>query len=76
MDMVSVFETYGFKRYTREKISSYISFLQSKFQSIASSHDKDAELRWMMKELRKIAIGNMPMEELAEMVHKGGLKNE
>jgi glutamyl-tRNA(Gln) amidotransferase subunit E len=73
MDMVSVFETYGFKRCSREKISSYIPFLQSKFKSIAASNDKDADFRWMMKELRKISIGNMPMEELAEIVHKGGL---
>lgn len=73
MDMVSVFETYGFKKYTREKISSYIPFLHNKFKTIASSHDKDAEFRWMMKELRKIAIGNIPMKELAEIVREGGM---
>ena len=74
MDMVSVFETYGFKRYSREEISSYIPFLHNKFKSIASSNDMDAEFRWMMKELRKISIGSMPMAEVAEIVHKGGLR--
>lgn len=74
MDMASVFETYGFKKTSREEILSHIPVLHDKFQGIASSNDKNAEFRWMMKELRKIAIGNIPMKELAEIVHKGGIK--
>lgn len=76
MDISSVFEAYGFKRRSREEILSYIPNLHDRFQTMASSNEKDAEFRWMMKELRKIAIGNIPMEELAEIVHKGGNKNE
>jgi hypothetical protein len=30
----------------------------------------------MMKELRKMSIGNIPMDELAEIVLKGGKINE
>lgn len=76
MDMASVLETYGFKKHSMEEILSYIPSLHDKFQSIVSSHEKDAEFRWMMKELRKIAIGNIPMKELAEIVHEGGIINE
>lgn len=70
MDMVSVLDGIGFLRYTKENIVSLIPQLHEKFKSINTSRDDNAEFRWMMKELSKIAKGNMPMGELACIIQR------
>ena len=49
-----------------------IPFLGEKFARIRTSQDEEAGTRWIMKELRKLAIGNLPLPELAEIVRQGG----
>lgn len=72
MDIGSVLEAINFHKIGRESIISLIPSLHKKFGEIKTSNREEAEFRWMMSELRKIAIGNMPMHELAEVLHKGG----
>ena len=76
MDMLSVLESIEFKPRSRESILSLIPFLHDKFAFIRTSKYEVAELRWMMKELRKIAIGNLPLKELAKIIQGGGKHDE
>lgn len=73
MDMDSIIETINFRRNTTEKIISMLPALHEKFSSIKSSHRINAEFRWSMKQLRKVAIGNMPMKEVADILQEGGI---
>lgn len=73
MDMNEVLCTIKFHKELRENIVSLIPALRNKFSEIKTSDREGAEFRWVMSELRKIAIGNMPMHELAEVLHKGGI---
>jgi glutamyl-tRNA(Gln) amidotransferase subunit E len=70
MDMMSVLESIGFQRYSTDNIYTLIPVLNEKFKTIKRSKDKLAEFRWMMKELKKIALGNIPMPELAGIIQR------
>ncbi len=75
MDMKSVLESINFYKRDRDSILSLIPLMQEKFASIKTSKNDEAELRWIMKELQSIAIGNIPLHELAETIRKGGEKS-
>ncbi|MCP4590480.1 MAG: Glu-tRNA(Gln) amidotransferase GatDE subunit E, partial [bacterium] len=70
MDLESVLTSINFARHDREEICSLIPFLHEKFAQINTSKDPNAGLRWMMKELRKMATGNIPLPELAAAVRE------
>ena len=72
MDFESVLTITQFSRHDRESIFSLIPILRKKFGQINTSKDPGAGPRWMMRELRKMAIGNIPLSELATTIHKGG----
>jgi glutamyl-tRNA(Gln) amidotransferase subunit E len=77
MDLESVLISINFARHDRDEIFSLIPLLHEKFAQINTSKNPDAGLRWMMKELRKMATGNIPLPELAAAVceyagRKGG----
>lgn len=73
MDMMSVLVSIDFSKRNNESIFELIPFLSDKFAKIKTSDTDDAYLRWMMKELRKIAIGNIHLHELADIIRKGGI---
>jgi len=70
MDLESVLISINFARHDRDEIFSLIPLLQEKFVQINTSKNPDAGLRWMMKELRKMATGNIPLSELAAAVRE------
>ncbi len=65
MDFESVLTTVNFKRLDREEILAPLPILVEKFKQIGTSKDPAAASRWIVGNLRKLALGNMPMRELA-----------
>jgi glutamyl-tRNA(Gln) amidotransferase subunit E len=72
MEFTSALKSIGFSRRNLDSILSLIPSLHEKFISIKTSKNEEAEFRWIMRELRKAAIGNIPMHELTDRIHKGG----
>jgi glutamyl-tRNA(Gln) amidotransferase subunit E len=73
MDLESVLATLHFSRRDRNSILTLIPLLRDKFARLNTSRDASAGLRWTMQKLRPMAIGNIPLSELAEAV-KGGVQ--
>jgi len=71
MDFQSVLTTVNFKKLDREEILASLPFLKEKFQKIKTSKDPHAEMRWIVGNVRKFALGNMPMCEVQERVARG-----
>jgi glutamyl-tRNA(Gln) amidotransferase subunit E len=71
MDFQSVLTTINFKKSSREEILAPLPFLKEKFQKIRTSKDKHAHVRWLVGNLRKLALGNMPMRDVAAQLAKG-----
>jgi len=71
MDLESVLASIQFTPQDRDTIFSLIPLLRAKFAQINTSKDPGAGQRWMMNELRKMAIGNIPLSELAEAIRRG-----
>lgn len=68
MDFESVLTSFKFKRVDKESILSRISFLNNKFDEI-KRHDKNENaVKWIMGELREIALGNINMSELSKNI--------
>jgi len=70
MDFDSILETIKFKRLPKEVIVDDISFLKKKYKEIRTSKNKDAEKKWIMGELRKVALGNIDLTELSREIKK------
>ena len=71
MDFQSVLTTVNFKKLDREEILASLPFLKEKFQKIKTSKDPHAQVRWIVGNVRKLALGNMPMREVQEQVERG-----
>ncbi len=65
MDLQSVLITLNFKKLSREEVLAPLPVLKEKFKKIATSKDPAACGRWIAGNLRKLALGNMPMREMA-----------
>ncbi|MFL0245656.1 Glu-tRNA(Gln) amidotransferase subunit GatE [Candidatus Clostridium stratigraminis] len=70
MEMMSVLKSISFTKRSRDSILSLIPFMNNKFNQINTSKNNKAKFKWMMKELRKIALGNIPLNELADIIAK------
>lgn len=69
MDFESILSILNFKRITKEDIATKIPFLIEKFaQSSFKKDNNEGRVRWIMGQLQKMAIGNMSMKELEELV--------
>ncbi len=68
MDFESVLNLLKFKRIKEEDILSHIPFLKEKFNKIRLSEGPEAESRWVMGQLAKMACGNMPLNALRQKV--------
>ncbi len=71
MDLHSVLTTINFKPVERNEILAHIPLLREKFKEIKTSNRPGAETRWIMGNLRKLALGNLPLGELRSLVEKG-----
>jgi len=70
MEFESVLNSLEFERYTKEAILKNVSSLQSMFPKINKSKNPKAAEKWIMGNLRPIAMGNMPLRELNDFVRK------
>ena len=70
MDLDSVLTTVNFQKIPREEILGQIPYLKNKFEETSANHDKGTELRWVMGELRSLAVGNISLSELKTIVEK------
>lgn len=61
-------DSIGFRRLSREEILDTIPELIEDADESGIPADRDIRARWMMGELRKIALGNMPLRELRKHV--------
>jgi glutamyl-tRNA(Gln) amidotransferase subunit E len=66
----SVLSSIEFKRNSIDKLTPYIRTLREKFREINSSSDPEASTRWIMGQLRKRAVGNIPLKDLRAMIEK------
>ena len=69
MDFPSVLESIHFKKVSKDGIFSHIPFLKKKYAEIGRSKKKKDETNWIMGELKHLAIGNIPFDELREIVN-------
>ncbi len=66
----SVLSSIEFKRNSVDKLTPYFKTLTEKFREINTSADAGASTRWVMGQLRRRAIGNIPLKELRAMIEK------
>ncbi len=65
LDFESVLTSIKFKRVAKEQLFNSVPFLKSKFAEIQISDKEGNEKDWIMGQLRKMAIGNVSLNELA-----------
>ena len=65
LDFESVLTSIKFKKNTKVQLINSVPFLKSKFAEIRHSDKEGNEKDWIMGQLRKMAIGNVPLAELA-----------
>ncbi len=72
IDPESILLTIGFKRRGKDEIISNISLLEKQFSTISDKEDNEARKRWVMGQLRPVAVGNIPLKELSDIINGGG----
>lgn len=70
MDFESVLVNINYKAYKENDIVSQIPFLKDKFEKIRHSQDDWVSSKWIMGELRKIAVGNVPLHKIRNIVEQ------
>jgi glutamyl-tRNA(Gln) amidotransferase subunit E len=70
MDFDSVLITVEYKKQTPDEIIAYVPALKRKFQEIKVSKSPNAEVDWVMGNLRKRACGNISLRELRQRLEK------
>ena len=61
----------GYKPQTKKEIVSRIPALRKKFRKIKKSKTLETESLWLMGQLRPLALGNLPLDELRKTVDGG-----
>ena len=69
MDFESVLTSINFKRRSEEEIRNKIEFLKEKFEEIRISDGKERKVNWVMGEVRPVALGNLPMKKVREIIN-------
>ncbi len=69
MEFESVLTSIHFKSTDKEDIFDRISFLRKKFSQIRTPVKPNDENNWIMGQLRPVALGNIPLSELAKQIH-------
>ena len=72
MDLQSVLTTVGFRKLSQKEVLAPLPILKKKYRKIAFSKDPAAAGRWLAGQLRKTALGNLPLRDLAALIDKGG----
>ena len=72
MDFQSVLTTVNFRKQKPEEVLAPLPDLREQFRRIVTSKDPAAASRWITGQLRKLALGNLPMRKVAARVEAGG----
>ncbi|MEZ5359325.1 MAG: Glu-tRNA(Gln) amidotransferase subunit GatE [Candidatus Zixiibacteriota bacterium] len=64
----SILHVIGYKSYTLNDIMTHVPPLKKKFDEIGITKTVDAETNWIMGHVRKLALGNIALKELADAV--------
>lgn len=70
MEFDSVLTTVGYQKISEEKIYSFIPALHQKYAEIGRTNTDMAKTDWIMGQLRRSALGNMPLGRLRERVEE------
>ena len=70
MEFDSILTTIGYRPHDYDEIKSFIPNLTGKFQQISTSNDPHAPVRWIMGQLHRMALGNLPLRQLHDRVVK------
>ncbi len=70
MDFASVLTSIGFKRASRNEILQNLEFLSKTFRSTGRRQSNEAMTDWMMGQLRKTALGNLPLKSLKASIQE------
>lgn len=65
LDFESVLTSIRFKKVSKEELLGKIAFLKNKFAEISHHNNAENEKEWIMGQLRRSAIGNIELTELA-----------
>ncbi len=68
MDFDSILTSLKFKKIAKEEILANIPFLKGKYREIMYKEGDEARNRWIMGQLRRMATGNIAMNELSRIV--------
>jgi glutamyl-tRNA(Gln) amidotransferase subunit E len=68
LEFESVLTIINYKKIPEEEIISRIAFLLEKFEQSNNSKSNDAKNRWVMGQLRKIAVGNINLKNLSKQI--------
>ncbi len=71
MDLESVLANIGFVRTTPGEVKSKIPFLREKFAQTRISKQDGANARWIMGQIRPVALGNVSLAELNGTIEHG-----
>lgn len=69
MQFESVLTTVKFKKVKRVQILDQVTFLIEKFKQIGVNQNRENAQRWVMGELRKLALGNIALADLKQEVN-------
>ncbi len=69
IDFQSILESIKFRKVTADDLSAKLPFLRSKYAEIRRSDDPDKENNWIMGQLRYMAIGNINLGTLYDLIH-------
>ncbi len=72
IDPESILSTIKFKKRDKKDIISNIHLLDKQFNTISKKNDNSAKKRWIMGQLRPIAVGNISLRELSDIINGGG----
>lgn len=66
LDFDSVLTSIHFKPFSKKEITETIPFLNEKFKKIRYSEKPGVDIKWIMGEIGKMALGNMNLSELSK----------
>lgn len=71
MDFGSVLETIKYSRVPADDVMAKVPFLNDKYRQVRTSKDEGAGARWIMGQLRPVALGNVALAELSRGIEHG-----
>lgn len=68
LEFESVLTIINYRKIPEEEVLSRIAFLSEKFEQSNKTINRDAKKRWIMGQLRKIAVGNINLKNLSKQI--------